>query len=144
MHKLYKIRTLLDFKGVKPKYNYVHIDEFFMAIFFLSVCSLLNQSAKKKNCKNYNRVTQKRILHFNILARGKEADEHATQLAYLIYFANVIVHFFEVLIFKCSNELYICSIEPCISIFINFLAIFFSVRPLYLNPYNRNISNNMK
>ena len=145
MHKLYKIRTLLDFKGVKPKYNYVHIDEFFMAI-FLSVCSTrISLQRKKKLCANYNRVTQKRILHFNILARGKEADEHATQLAYLIYFANVIVHFFWVLIFKYSNELYICSIEPCISIFINFLAIFFSVRPLYLNPYNRNdISNNMK
>ena len=37
MHKLYKIRTLLDFKGVKPKYNYVHIDEFFMAIFLVRV-----------------------------------------------------------------------------------------------------------
>ena len=92
---------------------------------FFCPCAQLELVCKeKKLCANYNRVTQKRILHFNILARGKEADEHATQLAYLIYFANVIVHFFWVLIFKYSNELYICSIEPCISIFINFLAIF--------------------
>ena len=39
MHKLYKIHTLLVLNegGYKPKYNYVHIDEFFMAIFFVRV-----------------------------------------------------------------------------------------------------------
>ena len=51
MHKLYKIRTLLDLKGVKPKYNYVHIDEFFMAIFFCPCAQLELVCIEKKTLR---------------------------------------------------------------------------------------------